>query len=93
MKDVLSARTLTDTVAVAANPAPAPKPQSKKPRTTSRIVSRTDVSRYDGRGYDRYLDEPRYGYTRAPLRFEGIVRMVIAATPFDLRWRPVFGLI
>jgi hypothetical protein len=62
VKDVLSAQTLTDTVAVAANPAPAPKPQSKKPRTTSRIVSRTDASRYDGRGYDRYLDEPRYGY-------------------------------
>jgi hypothetical protein len=62
VKDVLSAQRFNDTVAVAADPAPAPKPQSKKPRTTSRTVSRADASRYDGRGYDRYFDEPRYGY-------------------------------
>jgi hypothetical protein len=62
VKDVLSAQTLTDPVAVAVDPAPAPKPQSKKPRTTSRTVSRAEASRYDGRGYERYFDGPRYGY-------------------------------
>jgi hypothetical protein len=62
VKDTLSAQTFNDTAAVAADPAPAPKPQSKKPRMTSRTASRTDASRYDARGYDRYFDGPRYGY-------------------------------
>ena len=60
MKDTLSAQTFNDTVAVAPDPAPAPKPQSKKPRMTSRTAPRTDASRYDARGYDRYFDGPRY---------------------------------
>jgi hypothetical protein len=62
VKDTFSAQTFNDTVAVAPDPAPAPKLQSKKPRTTSRTASRTYASRYDARGYDRYFDGARYGH-------------------------------
>jgi len=62
VNDTFSAQTFNDTVAVAPDPAPAPKLQSKKPRTTSRTASRTYASRYDARGYDRYFDGPRYGH-------------------------------
>jgi hypothetical protein len=62
VKDTSSAPTFNDTIAAAPDPAPAPKPQSKKPRMTSRTAPRTDASRYDARGYDRYFDGPRYGY-------------------------------
>jgi hypothetical protein len=62
VKETLSAQTFNDTVAVAPDPAPAPKPQSKKSRMTSRTAPRTDGSRYDARGYDRYFDGPRSGY-------------------------------
>jgi hypothetical protein len=65
VKDTPSAQTLNNTVAVA----PAPKPQTKKPRTTSRTASRNGAPRYDSpryyaRGYDgtRYGYEPRYGF-------------------------------
>ena len=49
--------TLNDTIAVEAPPQSAPKPQSTKPRVTSRTAPR-----YDAWGYDRYFDRPRYGY-------------------------------
>jgi hypothetical protein len=62
VKETLSAQTFNDTVAVAPDPAPALKPQSKKSRITSRTAPRTDSSRYDARGYDRYFDGPRYEY-------------------------------
>jgi hypothetical protein len=69
VKDTPSAQTLNNTVAVAPDPAPASKPQSKKPRMTSRTARRNGAPRYDGsryyaRGYDgtRYGYEPRYRY-------------------------------
>jgi hypothetical protein len=62
VKETLSAQTFNDTVAVAPDPAPTLKPQSKKSRTRSRTAPRTDGPRYDARGYDRYFDGPRDGY-------------------------------
>jgi hypothetical protein len=62
VKETLPAQTFTDTVAVAPDPALAPKPQTKKPRLTSRTAPRADGSRYDARRYDRYFDGPHYGY-------------------------------
>ena len=62
VKETPPAQTFNDTGGVAPDPAPAPKLQSKKRRMTSRTAPRTDGSRYDARGYDRYFDEPRYGY-------------------------------
>jgi len=59
VKELPSVPTVNDTVAIAADPAPAPKPPTKKPRLTAR--SPTDASRY-GRRYDRHFDGPRYGY-------------------------------
>ena len=53
-----SAQTFNDTIAVEPVPKPALKPQSKKPRVTSR----TTAPRYDAWGYDGYFDRPRYGY-------------------------------
>jgi hypothetical protein len=60
-KETLAAQPLNDTVAVTPDPALAPKPQTKKPRITSRSALRTDGSRYTARRYDRYFDGPRYG--------------------------------
>ena len=62
VKETPSAQTFNDTVAVAPDPGLAPKRQSKKSRMTSRTAPRTDGSRYDARGYDRYFDGPRYGH-------------------------------
>jgi hypothetical protein len=62
VKETPPAQTSNDTGGVAPDPAPAPKLQSKKPRVTSRTAPRTDGSRYDARGYDRYFGEPRYEY-------------------------------
>lgn len=61
-KETFAAQTFNDPVAVAADTAPAPKAQTKKPRMTSRAAPRADGSRYDALRYDRYLDGPRYGY-------------------------------
>ncbi len=57
-KETHSAQAPNDPVAVATDPALAPKLQTKKPRLTSRTPPRT---RYDTRRYDRYSDTPRYG--------------------------------
>ena len=63
VKNTPSAQTLNDTVAVAPDPAPAPKPQTKKPRMTSRTAPRNGAPRYDSpRYYARSYDAPRYGY-------------------------------
>jgi hypothetical protein len=58
-KEPYSAQASNDPVAVAPDPAVEPKPESKKPRLTSRSPSRT---RYDARRYGRYFNAPRYGY-------------------------------
>ncbi len=48
-------QTSNDTAAIAPDPAPVSKAQSKKPRITAR-------SPYVARKFDRYFDGPRYGY-------------------------------
>jgi hypothetical protein len=71
MKDMPSAQVMNNTIAVASDP----KPQVKRPRTTSRTALRNSAPRYDSpryyaRGYDgprhrygsRYGYEPRYGF-------------------------------
>jgi hypothetical protein len=63
VKDTPSAQLLNNTVAIAADPAPIPKPQSKRPRMTSRTAPRNSAPRYDRpRYYARGYDGPRYGY-------------------------------
>ena len=63
VKDTPSAQTLSNTVAVAADHAPAPKPQSKRARMTSRTAPRNGAPRYDSRRYyARSYDAPHYGY-------------------------------
>jgi hypothetical protein len=76
VKDTPSAQTLNNTVAVAPDPAPAPKQQSKKPRMTSRTVPRNGAPRYDSRRYyagsydaPRYGYEPRYGFEQGSRGF------------------------
>ena len=76
MKDTPSAQMLKNTVAIAADPAQVPKPQSERPRMTSRTAPRNNAPRYDSpryyaRGYDvpcygysRYRYEPRYGFAQ-----------------------------
>jgi hypothetical protein len=76
VKDTSSAQMLNNTVAIAADPAPVPKPQSERPRMTSRTAPRNNAPRYDSphyyaRGYDgpryrysRYRYEPRYGFAQ-----------------------------
>ncbi len=66
-KDKPSVQTLNNTVAP--DPAPAPKPQIKRPRMTSQTTPRKggpryDIPRYYARGYDgaRYGYQPRYGF-------------------------------
>jgi hypothetical protein len=63
VKDTPSAQMLNNTVAIAADPAPVPKPQSKGPRKTSRTAPRNNAPRYDSsRYFARGYDGPRYGY-------------------------------
>ncbi len=60
-KDKPSAETLNNTITP--DPAPAPNPQIKRPRMTSRTVPRKGGPRYDSpRYYARGYDGPRYGY-------------------------------
>jgi hypothetical protein len=47
---------------MAADPAPAPKPPSKKPRILSRTARHTPAPRDDAWGYEGYFGGPRNGY-------------------------------